>query len=62
MTKLTALSPSGLRDVCDVHYVNEQRVKAVQKAMIGDEVAEAPRRDVQSPERPHKSKDSLCAL
>jgi DNA-binding transcriptional ArsR family regulator len=41
MTKLTALSPSGPRDVCDVHYVNEQRVKAVQKSMIGDEVAEA---------------------
>jgi ArsR family transcriptional regulator, lead/cadmium/zinc/bismuth-responsive transcriptional repressor len=41
MAQSLTLHPSGLRDVCDVHYVNEQRVKAVQKAMIGDEVAEA---------------------
>jgi ArsR family transcriptional regulator, lead/cadmium/zinc/bismuth-responsive transcriptional repressor len=41
MAQSLTLHPSGPRDVCDVHYVNEQRVKAVQKAMIGDEVAEA---------------------
>lgn len=41
MMKLATLSPTVSRDVCDVHYINEKSVKAVQKAMIDDAVAEA---------------------
>ncbi len=41
MTKLATLSPTVSRDVCDAHYINEKSVKAVQKAMIDDAVAEA---------------------
>lgn len=41
MIKLATLSPTVSRDVCDVHYINEKSVKAVQKAMIDDAVAEA---------------------
>lgn len=41
MMKLATLSPAVSRDVCDVHYINEKSVKAVQKAMVGDAVAEA---------------------
>nr|BAL59433.1 regulatory protein ArsR [Candidatus Acetothermum autotrophicum] len=41
MPKLMTLSPAASRDVCDVHYVNEKSVKAVQKTMIGDDVADA---------------------
>lgn len=41
MTKLATLSHSASRDVCDVHYVNEKSVKAVQRAMVSNTVAEA---------------------
>lgn len=41
MMKLATLSPTVSRDVCDVHYINEKSVKVVQKAMVGDAVAEA---------------------
>lgn len=41
MMKLATLSPTASRDVCDVHYINEKSVKAVQKVMISDEIAEA---------------------
>lgn len=41
MTKLMTLNPAASRDICDVHYVNERSVKAVQKTMIGDEIADA---------------------
>lgn len=41
MPKLITRSPGTARDLCDVHYVNEKSVKAVQKTMIGDEIADA---------------------
>lgn len=41
MAKLITLSPTASRDVCDVHYVNEKHVKAVQRVMVSDEVAAA---------------------
>ncbi|MCL6643264.1 MAG: metalloregulator ArsR/SmtB family transcription factor [Candidatus Bipolaricaulota bacterium] len=36
-----AINPVAPRDLCDVHYVNEKSVKAVQKAMISDDIAES---------------------
>lgn len=41
MTKLATLSSAAPRDVCDVHYVDEKHVKAVQRVMVSDEVAAA---------------------
>ncbi|MCS7197902.1 MAG: metalloregulator ArsR/SmtB family transcription factor [Candidatus Bipolaricaulota bacterium] len=41
MKKLATLGHPASRDVCDVHYVNDKSVKAVQRAMVSDAVAEA---------------------
>lgn len=41
MVKLATLRPLASHDVCEAHYVNEKSVKAVQKAMVSDAIAEA---------------------
>lgn len=41
MFKLSTHTTNVPRDLCEVRYVNEKRVKAVQKAMISDAVASA---------------------
>lgn len=41
MFKLGTHTTNIPRDLCEARYVNEKRVKAVQKAMISDDVASA---------------------